>query len=230
MVRRLPAHRIKDLLVAATDVFIAQGYRLTQMADIAARLGVAKGTLYLYVESKEALFDAVLRNAGGLIPDPDALELPIPSPKPGQLRKLVRARLAATAVPPALERALCRRRVGDVRSELEEIVRELFAISLANRTAVKLIDRCPEHPELDGLFYREGREAQLAPLERYLEARIRRGHLRAVPDVAAAARFIVESVATWAVHMHWDPAPQALDSRAVEETLVHFLLSGLLPS
>jgi len=214
----------------ATQVFISQGYRRTQMADVARAMGVAKGTVYLYVESKEALFDAVLRNAGGLIPDPDALELPIPSPKPGQLRKLVRARLAATAVPPALERALCRRRVSDVRSELEEIVRELFAISLANRTAVKLIDRCPEHPELDGLFYREGREAQLDPLERYLEARIRRGHLRSVPDVAAAARFIVESVATWAVHVHWDPAPQALDARAVEETLVHFLLSGLLPS
>jgi AcrR family transcriptional regulator len=35
------------------------------MADVAEALGVAKGTLYLCVESKEALFDAVLRYADG---------------------------------------------------------------------------------------------------------------------------------------------------------------------
>jgi AcrR family transcriptional regulator len=230
MARSMPEHRIKDLLVAATAVFIEQGYRRTQMADVAERLGVAKGTLYLYVESKEALFDAAMRSAGGLIPDPDALSLPIATPKLGALRRLVRARLAEAVVPPTLERALARRRVADAAGELEEIVRDLFATSLANRTAVKLIDRCPEHPELEGLFYQDGRAAQLESLERYLEARIRRGHLRDVPNVPAAARFIVESVATWAVHVHWDPAPQALDARAVEETLVHFLLSGLLPS
>ena len=70
MPRRVPEHRIKDLFAAATAVFIEQGYRRTQMSDVARRLGVAKGTLYLYVESKEALFDAVLRNAAGEIPDP----------------------------------------------------------------------------------------------------------------------------------------------------------------
>ena len=231
MARRVPEHRIKDLLVAATAVFVAQGYRLTQMSDVAARLGVAKGTLYLYVESKEALFDAVLRHAGGLIPDPDALPLPIPTPRPGALRKLVRARLAAAVVPPALERALARRRVGDVRAELDEIVRELFATSLANRTAVKLIDRCAEHPELAGPVL-SGRSRRAARSARALPRgpRCGGGTCSRVPDVPAAARFIIESIATWAVHVHWDPAPQALDPQAVEETLVHFLLSGLLPS
>ena len=33
------------------------------MEDIACSLGVAEGTLYVYVESKEALFDLVLRCA-----------------------------------------------------------------------------------------------------------------------------------------------------------------------
>ena len=230
MARRVPEHRIKDLFAAATAVFIEQGYRLTQMSDIARRLGVAKGTLYLYVESKEALFDAVVRYAGGRIPDPDALSLPIPTPRPGDLRRRVSAGLARAIAPPALERALARRRVGNAPAELEEIVRELYATSTANRTVAKLIDRCGEHPELGGLFYQEGRFAQLDLLVRYLEARIRRGHLRAVPDVPTAARFIIEAVATWAVHVHWDPAPQALDPCATEETLVHFVLSGLLPS
>ena len=58
MVRRVPESRLEDLLACATRVFIAQGYRRTQMSDVAEALGVAKGTLYLYVESKQALFAA----------------------------------------------------------------------------------------------------------------------------------------------------------------------------
>ena len=229
MPRSVPAHRIQDLLVAATEVFIDQGYRRTQMADVATRLGVAKGTLYLYVESKQALFAAALQHAAGLIPDPDALALPIPAPRPGEIRSLVSARLAADAVPPALERALARRRVTDAEGELEGIVRDLFALSHANRTAIKLIERGSEHPELEGFFFREGRNAQLAALERYLGARIDRGHLRPVPSLPAAARFLVEIVATWAVHVYWDPLPQDLDPRVMEDTAVQFLLAGLRP-
>jgi tetracycline repressor-like protein len=63
MARTIPPDRLAHLVHCATDVFIAQGYQRTQMADIAAALGVAKGTLYLYVESKDALFDLVLRCA-----------------------------------------------------------------------------------------------------------------------------------------------------------------------
>src|SRR3970282_2162396 len=63
MPRSMPRDRFHDLIEAATAVFLEQGYRRTQMADVAARMGVAKGTVYLYVESKEALFDAVLRHA-----------------------------------------------------------------------------------------------------------------------------------------------------------------------
>ena len=228
MPRVVPEHRIKDLLAVATEVFIEQGYRLTQMSDVAQRLGVAKGTLYLYVESKEALFAAVLRQAGGLLDDPAAVTLPIPTPKPGQLRQLVRARLAADAIPSELARALERRRVTDAPAELEAILRDLFRVSFANRTAIKLIDRCREHPEFEGLFYHEGRNAQLGALERYLEARIQRGHLREVPSVPAVARLVVEIVATWAVHVHWDPMPQALDPRVMEDTAVQCLLAGLL--
>jgi AcrR family transcriptional regulator len=66
------------------------------MADVAAAMGLAKGTLYPYVESKEALFDLVVRNA-----DRDELpelppKLPVPVPKPGATLEFVaRARRAA---------------------------------------------------------------------------------------------------------------------------------------
>jgi AcrR family transcriptional regulator len=41
---------------AALDLFGRYGYRRTSIDDIARKAGVAKGTVYLYVENKEALF------------------------------------------------------------------------------------------------------------------------------------------------------------------------------
>jgi AcrR family transcriptional regulator len=226
--RSIPDSRLPDLLACATRVFIAQGYRRTQIADVARALGVAKGTLYLYVESKEALFAAALRYADGAAPAASDLALPIPAPASGALRREVRQRLAEEAVPPALERALARRRVRDVRTELESIVRALFAASSRHRTALELIDRCgADHPDLASLFYREGRLAQLGTLVRYLDARIRKGHLSPLPDTAVAARFVIEAIATWAVHIHWDPAPQRIDPRDAEETVVRIVVNGL---
>jgi hypothetical protein len=49
-----------------------------------------------------------------------------------------------------------------------------------------------------------------------------------VRDVPTAARFVIESIATWAVHIHWDPAPQGIDPADAEETVVHVVLGGLL--
>ncbi|MEL6348325.1 MAG: helix-turn-helix domain-containing protein [Myxococcota bacterium] len=74
MARRIPASRFDELVRAATAVFIARGYRLTQMADIAEAAGVAKGTLYRYVESKDALLEQCLWHADepGMIPLPSA--------------------------------------------------------------------------------------------------------------------------------------------------------------
>ncbi len=229
MPRVIPEHRLKDLLECATRVFLTHGYRRTQMSDIADAMRVAKGTVYLYVESKEALFAAVLRHADGQIPAASDLDLPIPTPKPGAILRMLRERLAQEVVPPALQRAQRRKRVSDVRSELETIVRELFTLASRYRTVIKLIDRCgADHPKLASAFYEHGRFAQLELLRRYLDTRIRGGQLRAVPNVALAARFVIETIATWAVHLHWDPAPQPIEAHEAEEIVVHFILGALL--
>jgi AcrR family transcriptional regulator len=55
------AEREQQILDAALVVFAEKGYGETRIGDIAGRLGVAKGTIYLYFESKEALFEAVFR-------------------------------------------------------------------------------------------------------------------------------------------------------------------------
>ena len=125
MARRIPDDRLAQLVETATNVFIEQGYQRTQMADIAQALGLAKGTLYLYVESKEALFDLVVRHADDKDPAKD-LTLPIPTPRPGATLRYVRNELERHQRLPRLAEALARRRVTNVAGELEDIVRELF--------------------------------------------------------------------------------------------------------
>ncbi len=50
-----------ELLGAALELFVERGYAATRLDEVAARAGVSKGTLYLYFESKEELFKAVVR-------------------------------------------------------------------------------------------------------------------------------------------------------------------------
>lgn len=51
-----------ELLSAALDLFVDKGYAATRVEEVAARAGVSKGTLFLYFPSKEALFQAVVRD------------------------------------------------------------------------------------------------------------------------------------------------------------------------
>ncbi len=46
---------------AALDLFVERGFSATRLEDVAKRAGVSKGTLYLYFDSKEDLFKAVIR-------------------------------------------------------------------------------------------------------------------------------------------------------------------------
>jgi len=79
MARTIPDDRLRRLVEVATAVFIEQGFRHTRMDDVADALGVAKGTLYLYVESKEALFDLVCRSADAPFETPPTLPLRTPA-------------------------------------------------------------------------------------------------------------------------------------------------------
>ena len=60
--------RPQELLDAALELFVEKGFAATRSEEVAARAGVAKGTLYLYFPSKEDLLKAVVReNLAGLI-------------------------------------------------------------------------------------------------------------------------------------------------------------------
>lgn len=58
--------RPTELTAAALDLFVEKGFPATRLEDVASRAGVSKGTLYLYFDSKEALFKAVILE--GIVP------------------------------------------------------------------------------------------------------------------------------------------------------------------
>lgn len=53
--------RPEEIVAAALEEFVERGFAQTRLQDVARRAGVTKGTIYLYFESKEALFKAVVR-------------------------------------------------------------------------------------------------------------------------------------------------------------------------
>jgi AcrR family transcriptional regulator len=51
----------EKILIAARDVFGKKGFYETKMEDVAKEAGVAKGTLYLYFQSKEDLYQCLIK-------------------------------------------------------------------------------------------------------------------------------------------------------------------------
>jgi len=64
--------RPSELTAAALGLFVEKGFAATRLDDVAACAGVSKGTLYLYFDSKEALFKSVIED--GIVPTIAAAE------------------------------------------------------------------------------------------------------------------------------------------------------------
>jgi AcrR family transcriptional regulator len=77
--------RRQAILDAALTVFAAQGYEAARLEDVAARAGVAKGTLYLYFKDKEALFEDLVRGAVTPIMERVGTAALAPDMKPAQI-------------------------------------------------------------------------------------------------------------------------------------------------
>jgi AcrR family transcriptional regulator len=74
------AARRETILEAALDEFSARGFAAARLEDVARRAGVAKGTIYLYFDDKEALFQELVRFQIG--PVMAAFETVLASPLP----------------------------------------------------------------------------------------------------------------------------------------------------
>ncbi len=229
MARSRDPQRLDLLVRAATEVFIAQGYRRTQMMDIAEVAQVAKGTLYLYVESKEALFDLAVRHADSSEPISIPDRLPIRTPPAESTARFVSEELGRKSSLPTLGACLAKKRITDPSGELETIVVELFDLLHDNRVGLKLIDRCAsDFPGLASIYHHVARDGVPEVLASYIESRIERRHFRPWTDVRVAARSVIETITFWAVHVHWDRSPAPYDPDAVRQTVVEMVKATLV--
>jgi AcrR family transcriptional regulator len=230
MVRPRSPDFMPRLLHAAARVFARHGLKRTRMADIARDMGVAHGSLYNYVESKEALFLLLVERWGHLDSDLADRELPLKTPSMQSIVNRLKQRVVDTFPLPALDAALARRRPSDPGRELEGVVRELFVRTEESREGATILERSAlDVPELYHLFFEQVRRGLFDRMTRYVAARMRDGDFQK-GDPVVAARFIIETVTFFARHRHLDPEPQRLDDETVRNSIVALVTRSLAPA
>ena len=60
--RRRKEARPSEIIDAAMALWSEKGFAATKLDDVAKAAGVAKGTIYLYFDSKEALFQSAMED------------------------------------------------------------------------------------------------------------------------------------------------------------------------
>lgn len=113
------------ILDAAVRVFAAQGYEATRVGDIAKEAGVAYGLVYHYYGSKDAVLEAVFREAWGRLLAAIQLAVTTDASPPEQLALVVKIVLRAWRDDPDLVRLLVKEvtRSPHITDELDEIGR-----------------------------------------------------------------------------------------------------------
>lgn len=223
--------RLRELVDAAFGVFCRQGFERSQVADVAKVMGVAVGTIYLYVEGKEALFDLVVRHtaaedSGWL----DDIEIPVPTPTNGSTVEFLRGVFGKKGQWPLLEAALGASRAKDIHSELDEVVREQYRLMTRHRRGLVLLMRSAlEFPGLAEVFILGLRNRLLEVLVQYLTSRMAAGQLRVLKDVAATAAVLTQTIAWANLQRPSDPGLSALSEQAVEDATVDLIVFGLVP-
>lgn len=139
--------RRRTILDAALRVFSAKGYHQTRISDIIAEASIARGTFYLYFDSKNAIFHELLDlllerirdNVVGVDLTADA------PPVRDQLLVSVRRILDAFREDPTLAKFVLREAVGidaEIDKKLEDFYDHLhgwLSLSLANGQTIGLI-------------------------------------------------------------------------------------------
>jgi AcrR family transcriptional regulator len=141
--------RVQAILAAALEEFIAQGFASARLDTIAERAGVAKGTLYLYFDSKETLFEAAVR--GVISPVIERLE-------------------GAVFAPQGSAAALLETMIGIFYHEV---------VGTDRRKVIRvLIGEGPRFPRLLGFYHGEVVSRGMAALRRLIDYGVTRGEFR----------------------------------------------------
>ena len=191
--------RAPEILDAALACFGEKGFAATRMDDIAARAGITKGTIYLYFESKEAVFKALARQQVGtrlaeVTERIDAFE--------GSSADLLRSVLATIGV----------------------VVRTSEAVVLPK----VLLAEAGTFPELAEFWRREIIDRGLGLFERIIRRGVARGEFRDLPPQHAARLCVAPMliIAFWrTVFGKFDTEPY--DYQGLIDTHIETLLRGL---
>jgi AcrR family transcriptional regulator len=93
-----PRERAEEVYSAALRLFHEKGYHATSMQDIAAAVGLYKGSLYHYIGSKEDLLVQVFERAmASLLADVERIVADASLPPRKQLQLVVQAHVSAVA-------------------------------------------------------------------------------------------------------------------------------------
>jgi AcrR family transcriptional regulator len=226
--RALSPEVLDRLLDAATEVFGRHGLKAAKMTDIAAAAGMAVGTVYNYVDGKEALFWLLVTQGAGQRLEVGPDDLPVRAPAQTVVLDRLRAAVARNFDLPALDHALTRPKAADAGAELRAIVEQLYDRTAATRRQARLLERSAlDLPELFQVFFVETRRGLLDRLTRYLRARMRAGQLRPVADPLVAARYLLEAVTVFARHRHFEVDPLPVDDATCRQVVVDLLVASL---
>ena len=118
-----PGDKRQQILEAAVRVFAAQGYEKSRVGDVAREAGVAYGLVYHYFDSKEAVLEAVFREAWGRLLAAMTLAEQTAGTAPERLELVVKIVLRTWRDDPDLVRLLVREvtRNPHIQDELDEI-------------------------------------------------------------------------------------------------------------
>jgi AcrR family transcriptional regulator len=189
--------KLEAILAAALDVFVEKGFADARLEDVAARAGVAKGTIYLYVASKEALFEALIHS--GIAAPIEAIE-----------EKVLALDLPAEATLRMLFTFLRQDVLGTRRREIVRLI-----LSEAGR-----------FPEIAAVYHREVVSRGMRLLRRIAERAIERGEFRSdelvrFPQLAIAPGIVA---LLWTnLFQHLDP----LDIEGMFEAHLALLMRAL---
>jgi AcrR family transcriptional regulator len=223
------SERLAKLVHSSAKIFAKYGYSKAHMSQIASDMGIAPGTLYLYVKSKKALFHFVLRNIFADDQDLTTVSVPIKiSRKMSPVAALQKIIEDGHPYKP-LEDAIARKKVPDIEKEFESVLRALYHILSHYRYGQAMVMHSTEdYPDLSQYFYQGIRERVVDLLGQYISARIKMNLFNPVPNPSASGRLIFETTNWFAVHKRGGPYPVYIDEKISEETVVVTLKNAFI--
>lgn len=204
---RLGLRPLEEIADAALLCFTHRGFRLTQMSDVGAELGMSPSAAYRYVESKEGLFHIAALRAAGIPLGSFAMPVAVQdlSATVAELETVVRSWPRW----PVLTRKLARRGP-DSEQDARAIAAELYDFLAGNWRLIALFDRAANDiPALRTVFTEEYRRPYLAAIVEWY-ARHQAGLGRSRPEAEALARAGIEAISWLAMRRRNDTGAAAI--------------------